>query len=345
MRRTPASASCSMRSRSVFGGTYPCVGGKTLQLRLGQPLVVGLVAQRHRYGVDLLEEGRHHVDGKLAAQRLRDLAMRQLDTLLESVIGDDFDDALLDLECRHGGLSDLWQVEQHRFDFVELDAIAADLDLRVDPAAVVYLAVLDDSTKIAGAIDSAGWIVLDMQEIADELLHRQVIAIYVTKRQSDARDTDLAYLAGRNGLVLVRIEDDDRIGRERYADRDRLVRPQLGHCRRDGRLGGAVGVENAAAGAVPLGHEILRASLAADQQDPQVRHVLLDSREQRRTTSHHGHTAFAQKVSELVAHQGPASRARHERRAGTSAAPRSPRRRNRTRSSCPDRRDRRVHMP
>ena len=64
-----------------------------------------------------------------------------------------------------------------------------------------------------------------MQEIANELLHCQVIAIHVTKRQSDASDTDLAELAGRNGLVLVRIEDDDRIGREWYADRDWLVRP------------------------------------------------------------------------------------------------------------------------
>ena len=90
-----------------FRRDIPLRGGKTLQLRLGQPLVVGLVAQRHRYGVDLLEEGRHHVDGKLAAQRLRDLATRHLDTLLESVIGDDFDDALLGLECRHGGLRDL----------------------------------------------------------------------------------------------------------------------------------------------------------------------------------------------------------------------------------------------
>ena len=78
-----------------------------------------------------------------------------------------------------------------RFDFFELDAIAADLDLRVDPAAVVDLAILIDSTKIAGAIDSAGGIVLDMQEITNELLLRQVIAIDVTKRQSDARDTNL----------------------------------------------------------------------------------------------------------------------------------------------------------
>ena len=160
-----------------------------------------------------------------------------------------------------------------------------------------------------------------MQEIVNELLPRQVIAIHVTNRQPDARDTDLAELAGRNGLVLVRIEDDDRIGRERYANRDRLVRPELGHCRGDGRLGGAVSVENAVAGTIPMDHEILWASLPTDQQDPQVRHVLLDGGKQSRTTSHHGHTAFAQKVAKLVAHQGRAGRARHERRASHQRHP------------------------
>ena len=94
-----------------FGWDIHLRGGKTLRLRLGKPLVVGLVVQRHGYGVDLLEEGRYHVDRKLVAQCLPDLPMRQLNTPLESVIGDDFDDALLDLKCRHGGLSDLWQVE------------------------------------------------------------------------------------------------------------------------------------------------------------------------------------------------------------------------------------------
>src|SRR5262249_30097781 len=116
------------------------------------------------------------------------------------------------------------------------------------------------------------------------------------------RDTDLAKLAGWNDLVLVRIEENDRISRERYAYSDRLVGPQLGHCHRDGCLSGAVSVENAAGGAIPSGHESLHASLAAGKQNPQVRHVLLDCGEQRRTTSHHGHMAFAQKIAELVAH-------------------------------------------
>ena len=79
---------------------------------------------------------------------------------LQRVIGDELDDARLGLEGRDGGLRDLRQVEQHRFDLVQLDAIAADLHLRVDAAAVFDLAVLVDAAEVAGAIDAARRIVL-----------------------------------------------------------------------------------------------------------------------------------------------------------------------------------------
>ena len=69
-----------------------------------------------------------------------------------------------------------------------------------------------------------GRIVLDVEEIADELLHRQFVAIHVAEREADAGDADLAEFAVLHRLVLVRIEDDDRVGRERNADGDRLVR-------------------------------------------------------------------------------------------------------------------------
>ena len=120
---------------------------------------------------------------------------------------------------------------------------------------------------------------------------------------------------GVNRLVLVRIEDDDRVGRERHADGDRLVGTQLGQCRGDGRLGRTVGVEDAAAGLVPARHEILRAGFAADQQDPQLRQILLDRREQGWAARHHGDVTLAQKVRELVAHQGQSRARGNQRRA------------------------------
>ena len=79
----------------------------------------------------------------------------------------------------------------------ELDAIAADLDLGVDAAAILDLAVLVDAAKVAGAVDAARGVVLDVEEIANELLHGQFVAIDVANRQPDARDADFAELAGR----------------------------------------------------------------------------------------------------------------------------------------------------
>ena len=117
-------------------------------------------------------------------------------------------------------------------------------------------------------------------------------------------------------LVLVRIEDDDRIGRERNADGHRLVRLQLGQRRGDGRFGRAVRIEDAAAGTIPARDEILRAGLAADQQDAQFGQILLDGREQGRAAGHHGDVAFAQEVA-----QARRRSALMPGRAGTSVAP------------------------
>ena len=126
---------------------------------------------------------------------------------------------------------------------------------------------------------------------------------------------------GATRLVLGGIEDDDRIGRERNADGDRLVRRQFGQRRGDGRLGRAVGIEDAAARAIPARHEVLRAGLAADQQDAQLRQVLLDGREQRRAAGHDGDAALAQEVGEFVADQRRARPRRDERRAGHQRHP------------------------
>ncbi len=283
--------------------------------------MVGLVAERHRDDVELFEIGRHHVGGQLAAQRLRNLVDGQVSALLEGVVGHDLDDARIGLEGRDCGLRDLRQVEQHRLDFVQFDAVAADLHLRVDAAAILDLAVLIDAAEIAGAVDASRGIVLDVEKITDELLEGQFVAIHVADRKADARDTDLAKLARRKRPLLGRIEDDDRIGRERNADSDRLVRLQLGECRRDGCFGRTIGIQDAATGAVPARHEILRAGLAADQQDAQFRQIALDGRKQRRAARHDGDVVLAQKVSEFVADQRETRARRHQRRTGHQRHP------------------------
>ena len=138
----------------------------------------------------------------MAAQRLRDLGAGQVGVLLEGIVSHEFNDTRLGLECCDGGLSDLRQIEQYCFDLVQFDAIATNLDLGIDAAAVFDLAVRVDPAEIAGPIDTPRRVVLDLQEIADEFLHRQFVAIHVTEREADAGDADLSKFAGMRRFCL-----------------------------------------------------------------------------------------------------------------------------------------------
>ncbi len=62
--------------------------------------------------------------------------------VLDRVIGDEFRRAGLRLEGRRDRLGDLRDLEQNRLDLGQLDAVAAQLDLRVDAAEIFDLAVL-----------------------------------------------------------------------------------------------------------------------------------------------------------------------------------------------------------
>ena len=51
-----------------------------------------------------------------------------------------------------------------RFDLSQLDAIAADLDLGVEPAEILDLAVAGDAAQVAGPVDPAGGVVGEVRE-------------------------------------------------------------------------------------------------------------------------------------------------------------------------------------
>ena len=165
--------------------------------------------------------------------------------------------------------------------------------------------------------------------------------VEVALGDADAGDADLALLAERDGDVLLRIEDDDRIGRQRLADGNRLVGIERSERRGDGGLGRPVAVEQRPARPAPAPDERRRAGLAADQEDAQARQIALDRGEQRRHAAEAGDAAGIEEVGELLAEEArrrpcwePGSRRRR-------AAPTPPRSRSRRRSTCPDRRGRR----
>jgi hypothetical protein len=92
---------------------------------------------------------------------------------------------------------------QHRLDLGQFDAVAADLDLRVDAPQVVDAAILAQSAEVAGAVEAAGRVRLHADKVVDEGPRRLVRPVQVALRHADARDHDLADLAQRQHPPLV----------------------------------------------------------------------------------------------------------------------------------------------
>ena len=92
--------------------------------------------------------------------------------LLAGIVGHELHGAGLRLVGIDHRLRDPRHVRQQRLDLAELDAVAADLHLRVDAAEEIELAVLADAAEVAGAIDVLRRIVGDVQEVGNELLRR-----------------------------------------------------------------------------------------------------------------------------------------------------------------------------
>src|SRR5262249_57479913 len=138
-------------------------------------------------------------------------------------------------------VGDVGQVDQHGFDLGELDPVAADLHLGVDAALELDLALLVDPAKITGAINAAGRVVRDIEKIGNEFLLREVVAIEIAGRQRNAGNANLTGTARRDGFILVRIENDDGVGRQRPADGHRLVGVKLDKSHGYSRVGGVRG--------------------------------------------------------------------------------------------------------
>src|SRR5215218_7992840 len=121
----------------------------------------------------------------------------------------------------------------------ELDAVPADLDLEVDPPVVLDLAPLVDPAQVAGAVDALRRVGRQPDEVRDERLLGQVVAVDVPPGQPDTADAQLADPPEGQGAVRVlRVEDDDRVGGQRHADGHRAVGVDRGPGGGDRGLGG-----------------------------------------------------------------------------------------------------------
>ncbi len=171
-------------------------------------------------------------------------------------------------------------------DLAELDAVAADLHLRVGAPEEDERAAVEPARAVARAVEAGAG---DRGErVGDEALAGEIGLAQVAARDAGAADVDLAGHAGGRGLhggvehVDLRAgegaaERDERGGQAR-APRDG-VRDDA-----DGGLGGAVVVEDARRGreALQLLDELPARSLAAEDEEPARDHALgVRAREQR----------------------------------------------------------------
>jgi len=287
-----------------------------------QLLAVRLVVDGHRDGIQFLQIGRHHIGWQPRLECLgHHLFLQFGNALVERIIGNQFARARLALPGVHGRLADLRQFEQNRFNFGQLDPVAADLHLGVDPAQEFDLAIRVDAPQIAGAVETAGGVIGAVQAIGNEFLRRQVRTVEIPRRQPHTGNRNLARLAVWQLGILLRIENGNRIAGQRAADGDRLAGTQLGAGAGDCRFGRAVGVQDLAPVAVPAPDQTLRAGLAGNQQKPQVGQFLLDGGQQRWHTAHRGHPAASQKLSQLLSDQARPRLGRNKRRPGQQRHP------------------------
>ena len=104
------------------------------------------------------------------------------DVLAQGVVGDKFHRSGFRFISLNNGLGNSGELQEDGFYFAQLDAVAAYFDLGIDPAEVFELPVVVYPSQVPGAINPAGGVVLDSQEIRNKGPLRQVLAVNVSPR-------------------------------------------------------------------------------------------------------------------------------------------------------------------
>ena len=297
--------------------------GRPPRRRRREVLAVRLVAGRQRDRGEVLQVGRDHVRRQPVAQhRVDRLRVHGRRVGPHAVVADQLDGARHRFVGVDDGAGDPRHLQQHRLDLRELDPIAADLDLEVDPPVVLDLALLVDPAQVARAVDAPRRVGREPQEVRDERLLGEVVAVDVPAGQPDPGDAQLADPpAGQGAVRVVGVEDDDRVGGQGHADGHGAVGIDRGPGGGDRGLGGPVDVEEPPARPVPAHDQVVRAGLAGDEQEPQFRQVLLDRRQQRGHAAHRRDPPLQQVLVQIRPEQRRPGRLGHQRRAGRPRHP------------------------
>ena len=115
----------------------------------------------------------------------------------------------------------MWELGQHRLDFAQLDAIAAQLDLMVEPAQVLDGSVRQPAGQVTAAIQSPA---IRTEGIGGKALGGEVRPVEITAGQLHAAQAQFPWDSDGNG-VSPRIEHGELGVEDRPPDRDGGPRP------------------------------------------------------------------------------------------------------------------------
>ncbi len=239
-------------------------------LRRGQRAAVDLAARGERHRLELDEGGRQHVVRQPPRQPGAQLARRRALAVGAHPVGGQAVAAGAFLARHHRRLRHRRVRRQRRFDLRRLDAEAADLELLVGAAEELELARRQPAREVAGAVHPLAR--QRAEGVGQEALRGGAGPAEVAARDSRAGHEELAGEA-RGREPSPRVEHVGAHAPHRPADRHFAGRRrggrQLGAGRHDGRLGGAVGIDQAhplAGPALPRAQRLGQGALAADEQ-------------------------------------------------------------------------------
>ncbi|CRM42257.1 hypothetical protein [Pseudomonas sp. 24 E 1] len=153
---------------------------------------------------------------------------------------------------QHRRLADPVVLQQARFDFTQLDALAAQLDLMVDTPGVLDHAVFTVACQVAGAVQAFAF----DEWVRDKALGRECRPTVITTGQANTAQVQLAQHTDRDGREVAVKDVATEVG-NRASNRYRIAAfidtCPVGHI--DGRFGRTVQVEEPGFG--QLGEDLL----------------------------------------------------------------------------------------
>ena len=144
----------------------------------------------------------------------------------------------------------------------------------------------------------------------------QIGSTHITASQTGTTEIELTDFCRPQRTLLI-VHHECGISRKWFADGDELFGGTFGPGGNHRRFGRPVGIEHLATGLTPSRHQIRRARLTTDDQQPDRREIPLHHRQQRRHTGQDGHLEFRQDSGQLHRRMGHVWRRGDERRSGS----------------------------